>query len=277
MTYSKYQGSYSRRRYSNISSEQFTAEKPSEKMFKLNLTVNDPSLGGIFIFTVSSEFNTATNQLNDRNIGASDYPYGTVVAVQARPKNGARFVRWSDGSTTAKRNIKMLNNVELQAVFEAVPGSGLQKFTVTTSVKPEGSGTVTGGNVTVDKGDTVVLEATPKAGYKFLRWDGLTANAQSSRGSDELRITVDRNMHITAVFVAENSTSTTNDTPGNVIVNTTGGGTGGGIETGGGEETGAGTPGLEDTTRSTELLSLLKKYWWIAAIVVGYFIFEEEK
>ena len=79
-----------------------------------------------------------------------------------------------------------------------VTGASAQTFTITTTVTPVGSGTVTGGG-TYNNGTTVELNAIPNAGYEFSRWsDGVTDNPRSFTVTSELELTA----HFTKVSVS---------------------------------------------------------------------------
>ncbi len=74
-----------------------------------------------------------------------------------------------------------------------VTGATSETYTITTSVTPSGSGTVTGGG-TYAKSTTVELNAIANAGYEFSKWsDGETDNPRT--------ITVTSNKSYTAQFV----------------------------------------------------------------------------
>lgn len=78
-----------------------------------------------------------------------------------------------------------------------VTGASTTKYTLTTTVTPAGSGSVTGGG-TYGRGTMVELNAIPNAGYDFQKWsDGVTDNPRS--------VTVTKNMTYKAQFV-ENAT-----------------------------------------------------------------------
>ena len=79
-----------------------------------------------------------------------------------------------------------------------VKGATSETYTITTSVTPEGSGTVMGSG-TYAKGATIELNANANEGYVFLKWnDGVTDNPRT--------ITVTRNMNFTAEFMKESDT-----------------------------------------------------------------------
>jgi hypothetical protein len=50
--------------------------------------------------------------------GAGTYPYGTTIVLTATPNTNYHFVKWSDGNTSANRNITVTDSVNLVAYFE---------------------------------------------------------------------------------------------------------------------------------------------------------------
>ena len=83
-----------------------------------------------------------------------------------------------------------------------VTGATSETYTITTSVTPAGSGTVTGGG-TYAKGSNVEINAIANTGYKFSKWnDGKTENPRT--------VTVNSDLNFTAHFIK--STSDTEDT-----------------------------------------------------------------
>lgn len=84
------------------------------------------------------------------------------------------------------------------------------QYTVTTNVSPEGTGTVTKtpNKATYNNGEEVTLTATATApGYNFAGWQG-----DASGTSNTVKITVTKNMVVTAVF-AQSFTITTSANP----------------------------------------------------------------
>lgn len=126
--------------------------------------------------------------------GAGTYQVGTSATIKATPNTGYRFVKWSDGNTSATRTITKttsdisanVTNLSYSAVFEKIT------YTLTTSVSPDGTGTVSGGG-TYEAGKTATLVATASAGYKFKQWsDGVTTATRT--------VSVTGNATYTAIF-----------------------------------------------------------------------------
>ena len=95
------------------------------------------------------------------------------TAVTAVPNAGYKFVKWSDGKTTATRtDTNVQASATYTATFEPLP---TEKVTLT-YIAGSG-GTITGvATQTIDKGASgTAVTATPNAGYTFEKWsDGKT-------------------------------------------------------------------------------------------------------
>lgn len=74
-------------------------------MYTVTLTANDYSMGQV--------------------VGGGSYAYGTFVTLEARAFEDYRFVRWSDGDTTAVRTITVTDDIQLEATFERKNPDGI--------------------------------------------------------------------------------------------------------------------------------------------------------
>ena len=92
--------------------------------------------------------------------------HGDRPSFEAVPKTGYKFVRWSDGSTRAKRTFTIVDDFELSAEFERM------SYVLTVKSDDERFGTVSGSG-TYLHGDTAMVEATPVTGYYFNNWSGV--------------------------------------------------------------------------------------------------------
>ncbi|MBR6081870.1 MAG: InlB B-repeat-containing protein [Salinivirgaceae bacterium] len=92
--------------------------------------------------------------------------HGDRPSFEAVPKTGYKFVRWSDGSTRAKRTFTIVDDFELSAEFERM------SYVLTVKSDDELFGTVSGEG-TYLHGDTAMVEATPATGYYFNNWSGV--------------------------------------------------------------------------------------------------------
>ncbi|WP_367354611.1 PKD domain-containing protein [Atribacter sp.] len=71
-------------------------------------------------------------------------------------------------------------------------------YTLTTTVSPDGSGTVSGAGI-YNAGSLVEVTATPTAGYQFVNWTGDVANPNSASTT----VTMNGNKTVTAVFTLD--------------------------------------------------------------------------
>ena len=139
---------------------------------------------------------TITSSVNDAEMGsvsgAGEFIEGSVIELEALPKDNCYFVEWSDGNTDNPRSVSVTADAEYTAVFEAIPPT---YYTITVSVEAEGTGEVTGSG-TYKEGETVLLTAIPTEGYKFEKWsDGNTDNPRS--------IVIESDITLTALFELE--------------------------------------------------------------------------
>ena len=109
--------------------------------------------------------------------GGGSYAYGTQVTVTATPRAGYRFVRWLEGttviSTSASYSLTVTKARTLKAEFAPL-------YAVALSSNNTAWGTVSGGG-SFAYGTQVTAKATPRAGYRFVRWlEGTTAVSTSA-------------------------------------------------------------------------------------------------
>ena len=128
--------------------------------------------------------------------GGSNFTYGSTATLTATPASGYEFQGWSDGSTDNPHTVTVFGNATYTATFGE---EGTTYFSVTTSVTPEGSGTVTGGG-TYEAGEMCSLTATANTGYDFFCWkkNGTTMSMNTSYA-----FTVNDDTHIVAEFQAK--------------------------------------------------------------------------
>lgn len=99
--------------------------------------------------------------------GAGTYGSGTTATVTATPATGYRFVNWTQAgssvSTDPSYSFPVSGNRTLVANF------AVADYTITTSVSPAGTGTVSGGG-SFNHGASVTVRAVPASGYQFINW-----------------------------------------------------------------------------------------------------------
>lgn len=163
-------------------------------------------------------------------------------------------------------------NDEVLSTPEKTPGPN---FTVRVSYN-SGMGNVAGnglanGILTARSGDSVTLTATAKSGYHFVKWCGLPTGKEAT--SPTLTFTVFSNTSVSAVFAADlgaGATATDDHkitNQGGFVISPQGGGS-------------TGAAAIEDVvppTTASGLKATLKKYWWVLAIIAGWYLYKEGK
>jgi len=140
---------------------------------------------GYLTITLPSYTVTLSSGGNGTVSGGGTYTEGTTITISATPSANYHFTQWSDGNTSASRQITVYSNISLTAYFD------INTFSITAT--SAGNGSVSGGG-TYSYGSTATLTASPNAHYKFLQWqDGDTSNPRS--------VTVTGNATYTATFV----------------------------------------------------------------------------
>ena len=125
------------------------------------------------------------------------YDANASVHIVATPASGYAFDQWSDGNTSAERDIVMTANTTLIASFKV---AGVQ---YTLSISAGANGTVNDAvNGNYDAGASVTIIATPDAGYIFDQWSDGNTNATRT-------ITMDADVTLTASFKEASSTQYT--------------------------------------------------------------------
>ena len=122
--------------------------------------------------------------------GAGEYAQDTEVTLTATANTGYRFENWTVGSNTETANpltFTITENITATANFVA-----LTPYTINATANDANMGTVTGGG-TYYEGETVILTATPKTGYRFVNWSNSSTDAK-------LTFTASENLDLTANF-----------------------------------------------------------------------------
>lgn len=125
--------------------------------------------------------------------GVNTYADGTVVPITATPAAGYRFVNWS-GAVTGSTNP---TTVTMNAA-KSVTANFIAVYTLTTSVSPSGTGSVTKSPSATqyDAGTVVTLTGVAASGYRFSSWSG-----DASGTVNPTTVTMNSNKSVTANFV----------------------------------------------------------------------------
>ncbi|MDE7357383.1 MAG: leucine-rich repeat protein, partial [Bacteroidales bacterium] len=116
---------------------------------------------------------TVTAYPNERYMGWVDgggsYTFGAEATLEAIPNEGYHFDQWSDGETANPRTLTVTEDITLTAIF-AANESPTTYYTVRAYPNNGYMGWVDGGGE-YEEGEWATLEAHPKSGYYFVRWD----------------------------------------------------------------------------------------------------------
>ena len=105
--------------------------------------------------------------------GATNLNYGDEVTISATPNSGFKFVRWSDGNTSATRTLTITRDYTLKAVCMDAAET---LYTISATAGQNGS--VMGGG-RYKAGEKVTLTAIANPGYHFVKWSDGSTNANN--------------------------------------------------------------------------------------------------
>jgi len=154
--------------------------------------------------------NTFSNPSNaGTTTGGGSYPAGAQILVTAAPVAGYTFINWTENgnvvSTSANYSFMVNANRNLTANF------ALQEFTISASVNPTNSGSVSGTGVYAF-GATANLLAAASTGYDFINW---TENGNVVSTSANYSFMVNANRNLTANFALQEFTISASVNPAN--------------------------------------------------------------
>jgi len=147
-------------------------------------------------YTLSTVASPAVATIS-RNPDKASYQDGETVTVTAPTTEGYTFTGWSGASTStaASVTITMDDDISLTANYNPI------EYTLTIDVLPAVGGTVSRNpnNNTYTYNQSVTVNATPVAGYKFTGWSGVAAAGASTYGTTAT-VTMNSNKSLTATF-----------------------------------------------------------------------------
>lgn len=144
--------------------------------------------------------------------GGGTYNYGKSVSISAVANYGYKFVKWSDGNTSASRTITVNGAATYVAYFEARP------YTMTVYSDDTTMGTVGGGG-SYNYHTNATITAYPKTGHHFVEWDdGNTSNPRTvyMEGNDSYTAYFEKNKYSLTAYVYDIDTNSSNNTIGSV-------------------------------------------------------------
>jgi uncharacterized repeat protein (TIGR02543 family) len=164
----------------------------SSPNFTFALTANRTLVANFLL----NNYTLTVNAVNGTVSKAPDqatYNHGSNVVLTATPAAGYVFSSWTGDATgtTNPLTVNMTSNKNITANFTAIP---VNSYTLTVNAV-NGSVAKVADQPTYTSGSTVVLTATPAAGYTFSSWSG-----DATGSVNPLTVTMNANKNITANF-----------------------------------------------------------------------------
>ncbi|MFA6525997.1 MAG: hypothetical protein WCT26_01105 [Candidatus Buchananbacteria bacterium] len=149
---------------------------------------------------VVDQFTLSTDMQGSGTVsGAGVYDAGEVVTVTATPAAGSTFNHWvvngTVGSTNPIAQVTMDSDVQVTAVFAQAQAT---TYVLTTSV--QGQGSVNNAAGTYPAGTVVTVTATQATNWHFVHW--LIGDSEIGSTDPTAYVTMNANVHVTAVFAA---------------------------------------------------------------------------
>jgi len=156
------------------------------------LTANRTLVANFLLNTYTLTVN-AVNGTVSKAPDQATYNHGSNVVLTATPAAGYVFTSWSGDATgtTNPLTVNMTSNKTITANFTAIPAN---QYTLTVNAV-NGSVSKVADQPTYASGSTVVLTATPAAGYNFTSWSG-----DATGSVNPITVTMNANKTITANF-----------------------------------------------------------------------------
>ncbi len=160
--------------------------------FTFALTANRTLVANFLLNTYTLTVN-GVNGTVSRAPDQATYNHGSSAVITATPAAGYVFSSWSGDATgsTNPLTVSMTSNKTITANFTAIPAN---QYTLTVNAV-NGSVAKVADQPTYTSGSTVVLTATPAAGYTFSSWSG-----DATGSVNPLTVTMNANKNITANF-----------------------------------------------------------------------------
>ncbi|MBQ9864949.1 MAG: T9SS type A sorting domain-containing protein [Bacteroidales bacterium] len=174
----------------------FTAYFDSVGLFNVSVSSNDTVLGDVTLMKKRDWYHYPDRLIDPRvedpryvPVAGNDSSFCEEfeVILRAKAHEGARFRRWSDGSTDITHTLRVTGDSAFVGYF-----GRLVLYSVTVLSNDEAQGYVTGDS-TYYEDDEAVLEAVPLEGHRFVSWnDGVMDNPR--------RLVVTQDTVFTAIF-----------------------------------------------------------------------------
>ncbi|MDD5093322.1 MAG: endo-1,3-alpha-glucanase family glycosylhydrolase [Dehalococcoidia bacterium] len=123
---------------------------------------------------------------------SGSYESGSSVTLTATPSAGYSFSAWSGAITGSQNPVTITMNAARNVTATFTKDV---TYTLTASLSPAGSGTISPNSGTYAAGSRVILTATAASGYTFTGWSGAIASTQNP-----VTITMNAAKSVTATF-----------------------------------------------------------------------------
>ena len=144
-------------------------------------------------YTLTIAISPAGGGTTNPAAGPHTYSEGTAVTITATPASGYRFVNWTGDASGTSTSVTVTMNAA-----KSVTANFIAVYTLTTSVSPSGTGSVTKSPSATqyDAGTVVTLTGVASSGYRFNNWSG-----DASGTANPTTVTMSSNKSVTANFV----------------------------------------------------------------------------
>ncbi len=152
------------------------------------------------------------------------YSYGETVTVTATPKEGYKFIGWISNdviiSTEQTMTFNVVENTEINALFDVESSASDETYALKVSCNSDqGVVTVYPEKDVYNENETVTISATPKEGYVFKEWKGISGasnifdkiqeDQESTGASEMIMVKMTNDFDITAIFEKVGNVSVT--------------------------------------------------------------------
>ena len=164
----------------------------SDRVTSVSVPMNaDKNITVVFIKTYVLKAGLTPPQGGEISSAGGTYDIGTSITLSATPTEGYRFNGWTGDIAAMSANVTFAMDAD-----KTVTANFMKVYTLTVTVNPDGSGSVSPSGGTFDLGMEVTLTATPATGYVFDHWNGAVSGNETT-----VQLTMDSDKSVSANFV----------------------------------------------------------------------------
>ncbi|MDI6804810.1 MAG: hypothetical protein QME58_13400 [Bacteroidota bacterium] len=163
-----------------------------------NVTSNQTIHAKFKINTYTLTIQPNPNGVVTKNPDQPVYNHGVAVQLTSTPNTGYEFVGWGGDLHQYTDNpitFEMNSNKNISVYYE-LGSIQLPTFTINVTIAGSGTVTKTPNQPTYEPGTSVILNAKPASGFRFVGWSG-----DATGTSTKITISMNGNKNITATFV----------------------------------------------------------------------------